>query len=54
MKDCIFCNRENLVTDTVYEDEQVMAFMDIEPINEGQYCLSLKSIIWMWMKFRMK
>lgn len=39
MKDCIFCNRENLVTDTVYEDELVMAFMDIEPINEGHILL---------------
>ncbi len=39
MKNCIFCNRENLVTDIVYEDELVMAFMDIEPINEGHVLL---------------
>ena len=39
MKNCIFCNKENLVTDTVYEDELVMAFKDIEPINEGHILL---------------
>lgn len=26
---CVFCHKEKLVTDIVYEDELVMAFMDI-------------------------
>lgn len=39
MKNCIFCNKEKLVTDTVYEDELVMAFKDIELINEGHILL---------------
>lgn len=39
MENCIFCNKENLTTDIVYEDELVMAFMDIEPINEGHVLL---------------
>lgn len=39
MENCIFCNRENLTTDIVYEDELVMAFMDIAPINEGHVLL---------------
>ena len=37
--DCIFCHKENIVTDIVYEDNLVMAFMDIEPINEGHILL---------------
>ncbi len=35
MDNCIFCHKENLTTSFVYEDDIVMAFMDIEPINEG-------------------
>ncbi len=37
--DCIFCHKELLSTDIVYEDELVMAFMDINPINEGHVLL---------------
>ena len=37
--DCIFCHKEKLVTDIVYEDEVVMAFMDMDPINEGHILL---------------
>lgn len=36
---CIFCNRENIVTDFVYEDELLLAFMDQDPINEGHILL---------------
>ena len=32
---CVFCHKEKLVTDIVYEDQLVMAFMDMDPINEG-------------------
>lgn len=32
---CIFCDKSNISTDIIYEDELVMAFMDIDPINEG-------------------
>ena len=34
---CIFCKivRKEAPTSTVYEDEQVMAFMDIRPVSEG-------------------
>lgn len=39
MNQCIFCNRNNITTGFVYEDEIVMAFMDIEPINEGHVLL---------------
>ena len=42
MENCIFCNKENLSTGIVYEDEYVMAFMDIEPINEGHILLITK------------
>ena len=34
-----FAYKEKLVTDIVYEDELVMAFMDMEPINEGHILL---------------
>lgn len=42
MENCIFCNKENLSAGIVYEDEYVMAFMDIEPINEGHGLLITK------------
>ncbi len=35
MCECVFCHKEQIVTDFVYEDELVMAFMDMDPINEG-------------------
>lgn len=36
---CIFCHKENLTTDIVYENDLVMAFMDMDPINEGHMLL---------------
>lgn len=43
----VFCHKEKLLTDIVYEDEIVMAFMDMEPINEGHILLVPKSTILM-------
>ncbi len=43
MNQCIFCNKENIATDFVYEDEMVMAFMDMDPINEGHVLLVPKN-----------
>ena len=37
--DCVFCHKEKIVTDIVYEDDLVIAFMDMEPINEGHILL---------------
>lgn len=37
--DCIFCHKEKIATDIVYEDELVLAFLDMEPINEGHILL---------------
>lgn len=39
MTDCIFCNKANLATDIIYEDDMVLAFMDMDPINEGHVLL---------------
>ncbi len=39
MDKCIFCHKEEIVTDFVYEDDLVMAFMDMEPINQGHVLL---------------
>ncbi len=39
MCECIFCNRDRILTDFVYEDDSVMAFMDMDPINEGHILL---------------
>ncbi len=39
MLGCVFCHKDRIVTDFVYEDEIVMAFMDMEPINEGHILL---------------
>ena len=38
---CIFCDIANKKMDAsiVYEDEQIMAFLDIDPINEGHILL---------------
>lgn len=35
MSECVFCGKDKITTDIVYEDDLVMAFMDAEPINEG-------------------
>ncbi len=35
MKNCPFCDRTNITSDIVYEDDLVLAFYDIDPINEG-------------------
>ena len=35
MSECVFCDKNKLTTDIVYEDNVVMAFMDMNPINEG-------------------
>ena len=43
MMECIFCHKEKLSTDIVYEDEMVMAFMDRDPINEGHVLLVPKN-----------
>lgn len=37
--ECVFCHREKITTDFVYEDALVMAFMDMDPINEGHVLL---------------
>lgn len=37
--ECVFCHKENIVTDFVYEDEIVIAFMDMDPINPGHVLL---------------
>ena len=37
--ECVFCHKERLITDIIYEDEMVMAFMDMDPINEGHVLL---------------
>lgn len=39
MCECVFCHKEKILTDFVYEDEVVIAFMDMEPINEGHVLL---------------
>lgn len=39
MSECIFCSRERIKTDFVYEDDRVMAFLDMDPINEGHVLL---------------
>lgn len=39
MFECVFCHKEQIIADFVYEDELVMAFMDMNPINEGHILL---------------
>lgn len=43
MCDCIFCDRDRIKTDFVYEDDLVMAFLDMDPINEGHVLLVPKA-----------
>ena len=40
---CVFCRKENITTDFVYEDAHVMAFLDMDPINEGHVLLVPKA-----------
>ena len=44
---CIFCKilKGELEASIVYEDAQVVAFMDIEPVNEGHAKISCASFI---------
>ena len=37
MDDCVFCRiaKETAPASTVYSDERVLAFMDIQPVNQG-------------------
>jgi histidine triad (HIT) family protein len=44
-EDCIFCKLINkeLPISTVYEDEQVLSFMDIQPINSGHLLIIPKT-----------
>ena len=37
-----FCNKEEIITGFIYEDEKVMAFMDMDPINEGHVLIVTK------------
>lgn len=39
MNECVFCHKDKIITDFIYEDEKVMAFMDMEPVNEGHVLL---------------
>lgn len=39
MRECVFCDKNKIVTDFVYEDDEIMAFMDMDPINEGHVLL---------------
>lgn len=39
---CIFCCKEQLTTDIVYEDDTVLAFMDMDPVNTGHVLLITK------------
>lgn len=39
MDNCVFCHKGMIVTDIIYEDELVYAFMDMDPINEGHVLL---------------
>lgn len=42
--DCIFCKivRKEAFAAVLYEDEEIMAFMDIKPINEGHSLIITK------------
>lgn len=41
--ECVFCHKENLVTEIIYEDDIVLAFMDIDPINPDHVLLIPKA-----------
>ncbi len=44
MKDCIFCKiaRKEIPADIFYEDENCVAFLDIEPVNLGHTLIVTK------------
>jgi len=41
MNDCVFCKiiREEIPSDKVYEDDNVLAFLDIKPVSSGHTLL---------------
>lgn len=43
--DCIFCKIVNgeILSNLIYEDESIMCFLDIEPINEGHVLIIPKN-----------
>lgn len=44
MEDCVFCKiaREEIPSKKVYEDENLLAFLDINPVAKGHTLLILK------------
>lgn len=51
MDDCIFCKiaSKKIPSDIVYEDEQLLAFLDINPIHKGHLLLIPKNH-YQWMQ----
>ncbi|MBK5113522.1 MAG: HIT family protein [Candidatus Heimdallarchaeota archaeon] len=51
--DCIFCKivRKEEFAAVLYEDDDVMAFMDIKPINVGWYISYYKKGIFSMIKY---
>ncbi len=50
MNDCIFCKivKKEIPCNLVYEDENFLAFLDIEPVSDGHLLIiPKKHIIWM-------
>jgi len=50
MKNCIFCKiaKGEIPHDRFYEDEKFVAFLDINPVNQGHtLIISKKHIVWM-------
>ena len=37
MCECVFCHKEKIITDFVYEDELVMAFMDMQQLMRDMF-----------------
>ena len=42
---CVFCKIVNgeILSNLIYEDESIMCFLDIEPINEGHVLIIPKN-----------
>lgn len=50
MENCIFCKivKKKVPADKVYEDENFLVFLDIEPVSEGHLLIIPKNhVVWM-------
>ena len=54
MNDCLFCKivKGEINSEKVFEDDNILAFMDINPVNKGHVLVVTKNIMKLLMIFQ--